>query len=397
MQKKELIYLCEIFDTNRMPGQLFLPLMERFSSIGYNVSVLVGNSGNVSFTNSNSINIIQCGLNINGKKNYFLRTVSYSSYLFGALVFLIVKGKSKRIIGTSNPPFANFILYLAYAIRGITYEFVMLDVFPDGLIRINAIIGNSLICKIWRRINRATYSRAKVVYCLGRDMVDLMNVEYGLDREKLIYVPHWSSAKNFFSYEFKDSRFVIENKLTDKFIVQYSGNMGLWHDMVTFVKSAYVLREVKEIVFLFIGDGVSKKNAINLANSLNLSNIIWKDFVQFEKLNDSLSACHVALISLKSNLAGVAVPCKFYGILASGRAVIAQVPNQSEIALAINEDELGVQVDPGDFKRLAEVIYNLYQDRNLLDYYCSNALKVYNSKYTLESAFKKFIDDEYIS
>ena len=89
--------------------------------------------------------------------------------------------------------------------------------------------------------------------------------------------------------------------------------------------AAKKLEGEKHIQFVFIGDGRRKNEAKELASVLRCKNVQWHEFVELEDLPESLAACHVSLISLHSDLEGVAVPCKLYGILASGRAVVAQV------------------------------------------------------------------------
>ena len=107
--------------------------------------------------------------------------------------------------------------------------------------------------------------------------------------------------------------------------------MGIWNDMESLVTVAHTLRADTEIRFVFIGGGIGYEGARVLARKLELENILWKNFIPLEDLRHSLAACHVSLVSLSTGLEGVAVPCKLYGILASGRAVVAQVPERSEL------------------------------------------------------------------
>ena len=93
-------------------------------------------------------------------------------------------------------------------------------------------------------------------------------------------------------------------------MVQYSGNMGLWHDIENFVLAAKRLEEKPHIQFVFIGGGRRRNQAELLASELGCANIQWHDFVKLEDLSESLAACHVSLISLRAGLEGVAVPCK---------------------------------------------------------------------------------------
>lgn len=188
----------------------------------------------------------------------------------------------------------------------------------------------------------------------------------------------------------RESKFWQSWGLEDKFVVQYSGNMGLWHDMETFVHAAALLKSERDIQFIFIGGGMREGSAKAMAAELGCGNIVWKPFVALEELAHSLSACHVSLLSLKNHLKGVAVPCKFYGILASGRPVLALVPTHSEIDIAIREHQCGEVIKPGDAPRLAETILRLRDDAMRVKQLSANAFAAYEGYYTADQAEQAF-------
>ena len=129
-----------------------------------------------------------------------------------------------------------------------------------------------------------------------------------------------------------------------------------------------------------------ENEAKELASVLRCKNVQWHEFVELEDLPESLAACHVSLISLHSDLEGVAVPCKLYGILASGRAVVAQVPEGSEVALTLREYHCGVVVPPGDMNELARVLKFLAKNLSVVESMGRKAFVAYKQNYRLENA-----------
>ena len=83
----------------------------------------------------------------------------------------------------------------------------------------------------------------------------------------------WSNINIKVPLSFENSKYVKEWNLYEKFVVQYSGNMGLWHDINTFIMAAKELEKSRHIQFVFIGDGIRKKNAKKLADDLEVKNI----------------------------------------------------------------------------------------------------------------------------
>jgi glycosyltransferase involved in cell wall biosynthesis len=86
----------------------------------------------------------------------------------------------------------------------------------------------------------------------------------------------------------------------------------------------------------------------------------------------------------------VAVPCKLYGILASGRAVVAQVPARSEVARVVEEERCGVVVPPADAGALAREIRRLAQAPEEVERMGERAFAAYREKYTLEAGVRAF-------
>lgn len=51
----------------------------------------------------------------------------------------------------------------------------------------------------------------------------------------------------------------IQHQLTEKFVVMYSGNLGITHDIESIVLTAEILKENTAIQFVIIGDGAKRE------------------------------------------------------------------------------------------------------------------------------------------
>jgi colanic acid biosynthesis glycosyl transferase WcaI len=342
------------------------------------------------YENFNGIDIYHCGIKINSKSGLWQRLVSYVFYMAHATWKLILLKRKDTIIGVTNPPFLSILLMIVSLVTGCIYYFIMHDVYPEGLVAVGRLREQSPIARIWRKLNQFSYKRSKKIVVLGRDMRDLLVKNYDLDLAKIEYIPNWSLTTTAEPIPFEKNDLARELGIENKFVVQYSGNMGLWHDIDTFIRAAAQLKTNPEIQFLFVGNGIRKRKAHRLAQSLKLTNIIWMEFASKEQLSTSLTCAHVALISLNAGLEGIAVPCKLYGILGSGRAILAQVPAKSEVAYTITEEECGFVIPPGDVDGLVSRIQQLEMDRDLTSKMGLHSFHAYKSKYTIKSITEKF-------
>lgn len=239
-------------------------------------------------------------------------------------------------------------------------------------------------------MNRKAYGQAQTITVLGRDMRKLLWEKYGLPDEKVRWIPHWSPAGKSQPLSFAQSRLGVRLGLEKKWVVQYSGNMGLWHDMENLVRAAELLREEESIHFLCAGSGRRRQGAEHLAQQLGLRNVTWIDPVPLEDLDDLLAGCHAALISQREGLTGIAVPCKLYGILAAGRPVLAAVPADCETALVVREEKCGEVLPPHNPKALADCIRRRSRDPAGSAEMGQRSRLAYEQKYTLDRAVERF-------
>jgi glycosyltransferase involved in cell wall biosynthesis len=87
---------------------------------------------------------------------------------------------------------------------------------------------------------------------------------------------------------------------------------------------------------------------------------------------------------------GLAVPSKFYNILASGRPTIMVGDPKSEVARVILETECGFHVEQGDSARLAALLRELAATPDKLDQLSENAHRVCLQEYSMEKIGKQF-------
>jgi len=397
MDRRRWLFVSQLFHPDQQAtSQLFSDLFAGLAQQGVGTTVLCSwprVSGQLAREQWQGVEIRRGGLRVDGKSSLWHRAMAYGSYtlwLCGQLLFAAPAGA--RWLVVTNPPFAPVIAWVCGLLRGRSYELFLLDVYPDGLEAVGTLSAGSLIARLWRWANRRAFAGAERIYVLGRDMERLCAERYDVDTRKLVYFPHWSATAVTAPRD-KESTRLLKSlpALHGKFVVQYSGNMGLWHDIETIVQAAHLLKAEDEIRFLMIGDGMRRRRAEALAQELGLTNMIWLPYQPKETLDDSLACCDAALISQRAGLEGVAVPCKLYGILASGRAILAQVPQQSEVDLVVAEERCGWSVEPGEASALATAIRRAASDRDETALRGKRAFAAYQAKYTLDSAIEFFL------
>jgi len=308
--------------------------------------------------------------------------------------FHLLLSKDKTPVFThTTPPSLGIILAWICKHKGRKFTYILLDIFPEGLVRLGKLSDNVFV-KAWRRMFIKTLKRSNKILVLGRDMSDYVLSIYPGSKNKIQYVPHWQDENLIKPIDFSKNPFILKNNLLDQFVVQYSGNMGLWNNMEPIGSAA--AKSISGVTFLFIGGGMRHKELLATLENSTTDNVRLFPFQPVENLNVTLTACHVALVSLRKGMEGMAVPSKIYGILASGVPVIALVPNNSEIAYVVNEEECGLVTDPDSVDALIEAINFLKNHQNLCEKMGKNARKAFIKKYTtsiIAEQYEKIIQD----
>ena len=106
---------------------------------------------------------------------------------------------------------------------------------------------------------------------------------------------------------------------------------------------------------ILVGNG-AKPSLERQAKELGLGNVRFLDYQAKSDLASSVSAADLHLIPLHPRLARYLMPSKLYGILASGTAILAPAPAQSELGQTVRDAGVGIVVSPEDPLALAEAI-----------------------------------------
>lgn len=268
---------------------------------------------------------------------------------------LSTKFRGYTVVYFTNPPMS----YFASLILKNPFKIVIYDLYPDALANIG-IASSSVIYKLWRKCNIKLFSKAEEIITIGEGMKEAVSAYVRSDKIKVVY--NWPSSDDFHAVKKVDNIFIVKNRLQDKFLVQYSGNIGYTHDVECLVLVAEALRANNDIVFVFIGEGKKKACLQKLSEEKRLENCIFLPWQPEEILPYSLSAADIGVVSLNAESALVSVPSKTYNLLAAGAPLLCITPQNSELARLITEYDNGRCFNGDDIDSMANFIMTLYHD-----------------------------------
>ncbi len=362
-------------------GQIMTDLAEDLSARGLKLQVITGRNQKDSPKQENyrGIEIKRVPMLHLNKRVLPFRFLNYISFFPSVFFTALTAKRPDAIFIVSSPPFMYFLGWLLKKFRRTRLIFNVQDLYPDIAVRLG-LIKQPIIIRLLERLTLKMYKQADLIICIGDKMAKML-IERGCPAVKIEIIENWSDGSQIYPIEKRSDRFVQKNGLSDKFIVQYSGNFGMVHELDTVLLAAKALAERTDIEFVFIGGGVNAGKIKSFVSDHGLANVKMFPFQPRESLNDSLNAADVSLVTLKAGFAGTVIPSKIYGIMASGKPVLAVCPGESEASRIVKENDCGLVVDPGDADGCRRAILSLNDDRAARLKMGENARRAFMEKY----------------
>ncbi len=252
------------------------------------------------------------------------------------------------------------------------------DLFPDAAISVN-VINNKLIIKFLYFIEKFLYDKAQHISLISEGFKKILNTK-GISEKKISVTPVWVDSTKITPKT--SSKFRNDNNLSEKFIVMYSGNMGITSALEDILDAAVMLRDVPFIIFVLIGEGNKKKSIIEFIESNHLINVLVFPYQPRDAYNDLLAAADLGLVTLNPNSSAFSLPSKTFSIMASGRPVFAVTPKNSEISQLIRAENCGINVEPGDPELIAKQIIELASQKEKLKMFSQNGRIAVEEKFS---------------
>lgn len=323
------------------------------------------------------------------QKSFWGRLVN-SGWMIASWSRLAFRRRGRRpdviVIGT-DPIFAAVTaIPLRFFARGIRLAHWCFDMHPEAAVTEGLVSARSLPARLMRTVMGRAYRSVDLIADLGVCMRQRLR-EYGhgaIERE----LTPWAliepeqpvtRAPDTRRELFGDARIGI----------LYSGNFGEAHDFSNILALARALRDTKDVHFCF-GVRGNRAEAFRQAVTPEDVNISFAGFAPIEELEKRLGSADIHLVSLKKEWAGIAVPSKFFGSIASGRPILYSGTRDSAIGHWILKHRIGWIIDPDDIPETACVIARLAGDSSELAELQHHCHAIYQAHFSRRSVMEKW-------
>ncbi|MGN0304864.1 MAG: WecB/TagA/CpsF family glycosyltransferase, partial [Lachnospiraceae bacterium] len=258
------------------------------------------------------------------------RIFNIISYFVSAIFATFRVEKQDYIFTISQPPVLGGLLgVLGKWIKGAKLIYNIQDFNPEQVQAV-AFTNNRLILSTMMLLDKFSCRQARKVVLVGRDMIETLKQRFTVNGkiEKLppyAYINNWINEKEIIPLEpehEKVSAFKEKYGLQNKFVIMYSGNIGLYYDLVNIMKIIKKFKNLKEVVFAFVGEGSLLEELKNRKGKDGLENVVFIPYQNKCDLVYSLNAGDVHFVVNAKGIKGVSVPSKLYGVMSAAKPVL---------------------------------------------------------------------------
>lgn len=333
--------------------------------------------------------VYRVGRSLFGKAGLLARAADFALFYLMATIKAFTIPKADVVVCFTTPPFIAVLGRIIRLFRGSRFVYWVMDMYPDVPVACGVMKASSPVTRFFDWLDRGCLKSADRVVVLGRCMRDRVLAK-GVAPERVEHIGVWSDQAEVKPIPREANEYTGPWALADKFVVMYSGNFGLAHDVRTMLNAALKLRDEPRFRFLFVGGGKKMAEVEAFVNEHDLPNAVVAGYQPRAKLDHSLSAADVHLATMIAGAEGLIVPCKLFGIMAASRPTIFIGAPSSELALVLREHDAGIIIQPGDVNALVNTLRELADDPARTQAMGDNARRGLADAYSREAACERW-------
>lgn len=310
--------------------------------------------------NINGVHILRIRVPEFSKTDKVSRVKNILSYFIGALIATFKVGKQDYVFSISQPPILGGLLGVwGKWMKRAKYIYNIQDFNPEQVLAIEY-SKNKLITGAMMFFDKFSCRQSNLIITVGRDLVETVHTRFkGKKVPKTVIINNWIDEKEVYPVETTHPKVVAFKKkygLENKFVIMYSGNIGLYYDLKKLIKVVEKFKpgtktgDGREVVFAFVGAGSLLETLVTYKEEHNMDNVVFIPYQDKEDLIYSLNVADVHWCVNARGIKGVSCPSKYYGIAAVAKASLSVLESGSEIRCIIEETEGGLCSEPGDYK-----------------------------------------------
>lgn len=314
----------------------------------------------------NGVKVLRIRVPEFSKTNKKSRIKNVVSYFMGAMGATFKVGKMDYVFSISQPPILGGLLGVwGKWVKHAKFIYNIQDFNPEQVLAVGY-AKSRFITDVMMAFDKFSCKRSDLVITVGRDLVEIVEKRFE-DKKvpKTVMINNWIDENEIYPLPENNERVLAFKKkygLDNKFVIMYSGNIGLYYDLENLIKvierfgTDTRTADGREVVFAFIGAGTVLDKLVSYVKEHNMDNVKFIPYQDKADLIYSLNAGDVHWCVNAKGIKGVSCPSKYYGLAAAGKPVIGVLESGSEVRCLIEDTHGGLCCEPGEYDQVEKNI-----------------------------------------
>lgn len=353
------------------PAQLLQELAQSLQCMGHVVTVLTGfpnyPSGRIypgyqikvyQREELAGVPVIRVPLYPEHSQSSLKRVLNYISFAFSSSLLGPCLVRRPDVIFVYHPPLTVGIpAWVLSCVWRVPFVYNVADMWPETLSATGMLNGKWTLAWISRFANWA-YRKSEAICVVSPGFRENL-IGKGVSPEKIHTISNWVDTELYHPVALDDA-LAREMGLAGKFNVMYAGNIGEAQGLETALDAAERLRDLPNVQFVLVGDGVALRRLIQSARERNLTNTVFLGRFKAEMMPSLYAIADVLLLHLKDDpLFRITIPSKLFPYMACGRPVLAAI--SGDAADVVRKAGAGICCMPGNAQALADAVRELHR------------------------------------
>jgi len=290
------------------------------------------------------------------------------------------------VVLSNVPLICAYFLVKKLKRRGIKFVYWWQDVYSLAINRElhskYRLLGVNMVAEYITSLEKYILNCSTAIVAISEKFCKLYE-DWELDLSKLHIYPNWSPPEEFVQNT------PIGTRLPYSYFL-YAGTLGLKHNPKILVSLAdNLVVQYPDVRIVVVSQGLGREFLEKAEQSRD--NIVLSDFLPLVVLRDYLDGALGVIAILEPSASDYSVPSKVMTYFCAGKAIIAAVPKDNQVAQYILESGAGFVVNSIDPSEITEAAVKLIEDESIRCGMQSNSRDFAESHFSGQKAAAMFL------
>jgi len=387
-----ILYLHQYFKTPKEPGGTrSYWFAKELIKKGFDVTMLTSRNKQTKLIEKeefDGINVIYIRNPYDNNMHIYQRLISFMKFMVVSTYIALRQKNIQLVFATSTPLTIGFPALILKWFKGKNFIFEVRDLWPEFPIQIGA-LQNKLLQKLAICFEKIIYNNSEHVIALSPGMKE--GVAKYIPEQKVSEIPNMAKIDFFFPRKINEKIAKQFDINIQKFNVIHFGAMGVANGLEYIIETAKICEEkqISDVEFLFLGEGMTEKKLKQLVHSFGLSNVKFLGAQPMSITSEIVNIADCSIVSfLNLPVLETNSPNKLFDSLSAGKPIIVNSAGWTKQMVEANN--CGMFTDPESPLELWEKISFLKKNPSICKEMSHNARKLAETTYDKSILSKKF-------